>query len=136
MNERGRSRPEARPRIWFADRELVDHSVRDPWENLGGDEAAKTAQEEYDSTPELRDLLARAAASSSVIRSGVNERANKTHVSKGEAFRRMNDRIDALVTDPLIADDLRSYEAERQNADRLAAIKPPAEHRSVPHPET
>jgi hypothetical protein len=47
-------------------------------------------------------------------------------VSKGEAFRRLNDRIDELVTDPLIAADVRRYEAERQHAYRLAAIKPPA----------
>lgn len=35
----------------------------------------------------------------------------------------MNDRIDGLVTDPLIADDLRRYEAERRQTDRLIAIE-------------
>ncbi|WP_370500238.1 hypothetical protein NWT09_31450 [Mycolicibacterium sp. jd] len=44
-------------------------------------------------------------------------------MSKGAAFRRMNDRIEELVTDPLIADDLRRYEAERLHADRLTPIE-------------
>lgn len=57
------------PAAWLADRELVDHSVRDPWEAPVGDGPIGAAQREYDSTPELRDLLARAAASRSVIRS-------------------------------------------------------------------
>ncbi|WP_199268003.1 hypothetical protein [Mycolicibacterium smegmatis] len=44
-------------------------------------------------------------------------------MSEGKSFRRMNDRIDELITDSLIADDVRRYEAERQQDDRLAAIK-------------
>lgn len=60
--------PRDDPSAWFADRDLVDHSVRDPWEEPVGGEAADIAQQEYDSTPELRDLLTRAAASRSVVR--------------------------------------------------------------------
>lgn len=57
------------PAAWLADRELLDHSVRDPWEAPVGDGSIGAAQREYDSTPELRDLLARAASGRSVIRS-------------------------------------------------------------------
>ncbi len=56
------------PAAWLADRELVDHSVQDPWEAPLGDFVG-AAQREYDSIPELRDLLAKAAASRSVVRS-------------------------------------------------------------------
>jgi hypothetical protein len=34
-----------------------------------------------------------------------------------KTFRRMNDRIDELATDPLIADDLRRLAAEREGAE-------------------
>ncbi len=44
-------------------------------------------------------------------------------MSEDEVFRRMNERIDGLVTDPLIADGLRRDEAERPQVDRLAAIE-------------
>ena len=56
-------------RAWFADRNLVHNAVRDLWAASLGDEAAGAAQQEYDSTPELRDLLTRAAASCSIVRS-------------------------------------------------------------------
>ncbi len=36
-------------------------------------------------------------------------------------FRRGNDRIDALVNDPLIADDVRRYARERAEVNRLHA---------------
>ena len=42
-------------------------------------------------------------------------------MSKGKTFRRMNNRIDELVTDPLIADDVRNYAAERENVNRVYA---------------
>ena len=54
---------------WLADRDLMHNAVRDLWAASLGDEAAGAAQQEYDSTPELRDLLNRAAASGSVVRS-------------------------------------------------------------------
>lgn len=36
-------------------------------------------------------------------------------------FRRANQRIDELVNDPLIADDVRRYATERQTANRIYA---------------
>lgn len=65
------------PAAWLADRELVDHSVRDPWEAPVGDGPIGAARREYDSTPELRDLLAEAAASRSVVRSRRQRQANE-----------------------------------------------------------
>ena len=57
------------PQAWLVERDLVDHSIRDPWETSLDDEAAIAAQREYDSTPALRELLTKAAASDSVVRS-------------------------------------------------------------------
>ena len=54
---------------WLTERDLIDHSIRDPWAVFVSDHGAGAAQQEYDSIPELRDLLTRAAASDSVIRS-------------------------------------------------------------------
>ena len=42
-------------------------------------------------------------------------------MSEGKRFRRMNNRIDELVSDPLIADDVRSHAAERENVNRVYA---------------
>ncbi|HEY5857538.1 MAG TPA: helix-turn-helix transcriptional regulator [Aldersonia sp.] len=36
-------------------------------------------------------------------------------------FRRANDRIDKLVSDPLIADDVRRHRAERETVNRIHA---------------
>lgn len=44
-------------------------------------------------------------------------------MNESESFRRLDERVDELVNDPLIADDVRRHEAERQQADRLAAIE-------------
>lgn len=112
------------PAAWFADRELVDHSVRDPWEAPVGDGSVGAGLREYDSTPELRDPWPEPPPVVRWFVREANDGANQeTPVSEDEAFRRMNDRIDGLVTDPLIADDLRRYEAERRQADRVAAIE-------------
>lgn len=42
-------------------------------------------------------------------------------MSEKKTFRNMNDRIDQLVNDPLIADDVRRHAAERDHLNRIYA---------------
>jgi hypothetical protein len=42
-------------------------------------------------------------------------------MSEGKTFRRMNDRIDELAGDPLIAGDVRRYAAEREHVNQVYA---------------
>lgn len=44
-----------------------------------------------------------------------------TEPQKPTRFRRANQRIDELVNDPLIADDVRRYATERETANRIYA---------------